>query len=78
MEDWNTASSPVDHSGTSRTVASAIVVLTWTFASAFALRGLNLRLRVLASVHTAPQITVKRGPAQPEGPAPGTLRQLDR
>ncbi|MER7112224.1 hypothetical protein [Streptomyces sp. NPDC000229] len=67
---------------TSRTVATAIAVLAWTFASAFALRGLNLRPRVFSSVHTgAPQITVQPQihiPAQPGGPAPDKVRQLGR
>ncbi|WP_217208894.1 hypothetical protein [Streptomyces sp. AC550_RSS872] len=67
---------------TSRTVATAIAVLAWTFASAFALRGLNLRPRVFSTVHTgAPQITVQpqiRVPAQPDGPAPDNVRQLGR
>ncbi|MET9427918.1 MULTISPECIES: hypothetical protein [unclassified Streptomyces] len=67
---------------TSRTIATAIAVLAWTIASVFALRGLNLRPRVFASVHTgAPQITVKpeiHVPAQPEGPAPDNVRQLGR
>ncbi|WP_329595890.1 hypothetical protein OG195_44800 (plasmid) [Streptomyces sp. NBC_01362] len=67
---------------TSRTVATAIAVLAWTIASAFALRGLNLRPRVFSTVHTgAPQITVQPQihiPAQPDGPAPDSVRQLGR
>ncbi|WP_236246860.1 hypothetical protein [Streptomyces sp. CC210A] len=67
---------------TSRTVATAIAVLAWTFASAFALRGLNLRPQVFSTVHTAaPQITVQPQihiPAQPNGPAPDNVRQLGR
>lgn len=67
---------------TSRTVATAIAVLAWTFASAFALRGLNLRPRVFSTVHTgAPQITVQPQihiPAQPDGPAPDNVRRLGR
>ncbi|MFJ9703404.1 hypothetical protein [Streptomyces fradiae] len=67
---------------TSRTVATAIAVLAWTFASAFALRGLNLRPQAFSTVHTgAPQITVQPQihiPAQPEGPAPDNVRQLGR
>ncbi|MFE2473137.1 hypothetical protein [Streptomyces mirabilis] len=66
----------------SRTVATAIAVLAWTFASAFALRGLNLRPRVFTTVHTgAPQITVQpqiHVPAQPNGPGPDNVRQLGR
>ncbi|MFE5096657.1 hypothetical protein ACFRCI_41685 [Streptomyces sp. NPDC056638] len=67
---------------TSRTVATAIAVLAWTIASAFALRGLNLRPRVFSSVHTgAPQITVQPQihiPAQPDGGTPDNVRQLNR
>ncbi|MGK5628550.1 hypothetical protein [Streptomyces sp. URMC 123] len=67
---------------TSRTVATAIAVLAWTFASAFALRGLNLRPRVYSFVHAgAPQITVQPQihiPAQPDGPAPDNVRRLGR
>lgn len=36
----------------SRTVALGIGVLAWTLASAFALRGLNLRPRVFADIRT--------------------------
>ncbi|WP_187283580.1 hypothetical protein, partial [Streptomyces sp. t39] len=44
----------------SRTVATAIAALAWTVASAFAMRGLNLRPRVFAHVTTgAPQVTVQ-------------------
>ncbi|MEU5403632.1 hypothetical protein ABZ348_30575 [Streptomyces sp. NPDC005963] len=60
---------------TSRTVATAIAVLAWTVASAFAMRGLNLRPQVFSTVHTAPQIHI---PAQPHGPAPDNARQLGR
>ncbi|MFF8646505.1 hypothetical protein [Streptomyces sp. NPDC015345] len=53
-----------------------------TVASAFALRGLNLRPRVFSTVHTAaPQITVQSQihiAAQPDGPAPDNVRQLGR
>ncbi|WP_445520960.1 hypothetical protein [Streptomyces sp. NEAU-174] len=67
--------------GTSRTVATAIAVLAWTIASAFALRGLNLRPRVFASVHTgAPQVTVQpqiHVPAQPDAGTPHNVRQLN-
>ncbi|MGW5679038.1 hypothetical protein ACWEV4_28840 [Streptomyces sp. NPDC003860] len=55
---------------TSRTVATAVALLAWTLASAFALRGLNLRPRVFTNVG-APQITVQpeiHVPVQP-GPA---------
>ncbi|MFC8273830.1 hypothetical protein ACFUJR_15155 [Streptomyces sp. NPDC057271] len=65
---------------TSRTVATAIAVLAWTIASAFALRGLNLRPRVFATVG-APQVTVQPQihiPAQPDSPAPDNVRQLNR
>ncbi|GGZ20756.1 hypothetical protein [Streptomyces poonensis] len=54
-------------------------------ASAFALRGLNLRPRVFASVHTgAPQVTVQPQVyvpvlVQPDAPAPDdNNRQLNR
>ncbi|MCX4554260.1 hypothetical protein [Streptomyces sp. NBC_01500] len=64
---------------TSRTIATAIAVLAWTTASAFALRGLNLRPTVLASIHTgAPQITVQPQihiPAQLDGTAPDNIHQ---
>ncbi|MGW4985258.1 hypothetical protein [Streptomyces mirabilis] len=67
---------------TSRTVATAIAVLAWTFASAFALRGLNLRPRVFTTIHTgSPQITVQpqiHVPAQPNDPGPDNVRQLGR
>ncbi|MFB7294098.1 hypothetical protein [Actinacidiphila glaucinigra] len=51
----------------SRTVAAGIAVLAWSFASAFALRGLNLRPRVFAHIHnTAPEfrphITIQAQP----------------
>ncbi|MEK8141795.1 hypothetical protein NKH18_01535 [Streptomyces sp. M10(2022)] len=66
---------------TSRTVATGIAVLAWAFASSFALRGLNLRLRVVTNIHTgAPQVTVQpeiHVPTQP-GPAPDNVRQLGR
>ncbi|OKK05285.1 hypothetical protein AMK09_37685 [Streptomyces sp. CB02488] len=66
----------------SRTVATAIAVLAWTGASAFAMRGLNLRPRVFAHVTTgAPQITVQPQihiPAQPDGGTPDNVRQLGR
>lgn len=38
----------------SRTVATAIAVLAWTLASMLALRGLRLRPRWIAHIHTAP------------------------
>ena len=67
---------------TSRTVATAIAVLAWTLASALALRGLNLRPRVFADIHTgAPQVTVQPQihiPAQPDGGTPDNVRQLNR
>lgn len=67
---------------TSRTVATALAVLAWTSASAFALRGLNLHPRVFSSVHTgAPQITLQPQihlPAQPDGTAPDNVHQLGR
>ncbi len=66
----------------SRTVATAVAVLAWTVASAFAMRGLNLRPRVFAHVTTdAPQVTVQpqiHVPAPPQGPAPDNVRQLGR
>ncbi|MFF1497404.1 hypothetical protein [Streptomyces sp. NPDC058304] len=67
---------------TSRPVAAGIAVFAWALASAFALRGLNLRPRVFTTVHTAaPQVTVQPQihiPAQPDGPAPDNVRQLSR
>ncbi|MFE7574686.1 hypothetical protein ACFU5Z_08110 [Streptomyces sp. NPDC057521] len=64
----------------SRTVATAIAVLAWTVASAFAMRGLNLRPRVFSHVTTgAPQITVQPQihiPAQPDGGTADNVRQL--
>ncbi|QKZ18615.1 hypothetical protein [Streptomyces chartreusis] len=67
----------------SRTVATAIAVLAWTFTSTFALRGLNLRPRVFTTIHTgAPQVTVQPQihiPAQPDnGPGPDNVRQINR
>ncbi|MFE5900935.1 hypothetical protein ACFQ67_26470 [Streptomyces sp. NPDC056488] len=53
-----------------RTVAAALAVLAWTFLSAFAMRGLTLRRRVVAGrpakVTVKPEIHV---PVQPPAPA---------
>lgn len=55
---------------TSRPVAAALTVLAWTFLSAFAMRGLTLRRRVVvgrpAKVTVRPEIHV---PVQPPAPA---------
>ncbi|WP_460074063.1 hypothetical protein [Streptomyces sp. YKOK-I1] len=55
---------------TSRPVAVALAVLAWTFLSAFAMRGLTLRRRVVvgrpAKVTVKPEIHV---PVQPPAPA---------
>ncbi|MFJ9855289.1 hypothetical protein [Streptomyces sp. NPDC101150] len=64
----------------SRTVATGLAALVWTFASAFALRGLNLRPHVFANIG-APQVTVQpqiHVPAHPEDPALDNGRQLGR
>ncbi|MGC4986638.1 hypothetical protein ACLQ18_39615 [Streptomyces sp. DT193] len=54
----------------SRTVAAGLAVLAWTFLSAFAMRGLTLRRRVVAGrpakVTVKPEIHV---PVQPPAPA---------
>lgn len=69
---WTTAPA------TNRTVAVAITVLSWTLASAFALRGLNLRPRVLAHIHNAaPEIRPEiHLPAQPTPSADRTVRSF--
>ncbi|NJP53532.1 hypothetical protein HCJ93_26575 [Streptomyces sp. SBST2-5] len=54
---------------TSRPVTAALTVLAWTFLSAFAMRGLTLRRRVVgrpAKVTVKPEIHV---PVQPPAPA---------
>ncbi|MFD3920219.1 hypothetical protein [Streptomyces sp. NPDC058595] len=68
---------------TSRTVATAIAVLAWTAASAFALRGLNLRPRVFTHVTTGgpeitvqPQIHIPAPATPPTGDAPGNVHPL--
>ncbi|WP_381805539.1 hypothetical protein [Streptomyces niveus] len=68
---------------TSRTVATAITVLAWTAASAFALRGLNLRPRVFANIGAPeitvqPQIHIPTPAAPPAGGAPGNVRPLQK
>lgn len=64
---------------TSRTIATAIAVLAWTLASALALRGLNLRPRVFATIHNPvdvrPEIHI---PAQPDHADPDNVRPLHR
>lgn len=54
---------------TSRSVAAGLAVLAWTFLSAFAMRGLTLRRRVVAGrpakVTVKPEIHV---PVQPPAP----------
>ncbi|GAA3381160.1 hypothetical protein GCM10020367_71350 [Streptomyces sannanensis] len=54
----------------SRSVAAGLAVLAWTFLSAFAMRGLTLRRRVVAGrpakVTVKPEIYV---PVQPPAPA---------
>ncbi|WP_331735234.1 hypothetical protein OG590_40060 (plasmid) [Streptomyces goshikiensis] len=53
-----------------RTVAAGLAVLAWTFLSAFAMRGLTLRRRVVAGRPT--KVTVKpeiHVPVQPPAPA---------
>ncbi|WP_327241486.1 hypothetical protein [Streptomyces sp. NBC_01320] len=54
---------------TSRPVAAGLAVLAWTFLSAFAMRGLTLRRRVIAGrpakVTVKPEIHV---PVQPPAP----------
>ncbi|MFB7294159.1 hypothetical protein [Actinacidiphila glaucinigra] len=64
----------------SQTVAAGIAVLAWSFASAFALRGLNLRPRVFTHIHnTAPEfrphITIQAQP--PADTTDDTDRELD-
>lgn len=68
---------------TSRTVATAIAVLAWTVASAFALRGLNLRPGVFTTVGAPeitiqPQIHIPALAAPPTGDAPGTVHPLQK
>jgi hypothetical protein len=55
------SSSPAD----GRTIATGLAVLAWSMASAFALRGINLRPRVFADIHNAaPQITITNPPSE--------------
>ncbi|GAA3163666.1 hypothetical protein [Streptomyces ramulosus] len=60
---------------TGRTVATAITILAWTLASAFALRGLSLR-GVLA--YASSEVRLSSPPEPPVADAPGNVRALPR
>ncbi|MFC9602456.1 hypothetical protein ACFTTN_03195 [Streptomyces niveus] len=68
---------------TSRSVATAIAVLAWTAASAFAMRGLNLRPRVFTNIGgpeitVQPQIHIPAPTTPPTGDAPGSVHPLQK
>lgn len=73
---WSAAPEP------GRTLATGIAVTVWLIASAFALRGLQLRRAVV--VHVAPRITNEIRPAvhvpadQPADDTPDNVHQLQR
>lgn len=58
-----------------RSIATGIAALAWSLASAFALRGINLRPRVFADIHNAaPVINITNPPSE----APDSVTSLHK